>query len=85
MTIRQYSRLGPDWISGIGLDPHLFGTHSLRRTNATLIYSRTGNLLESSRKPQFADILQNPPKRGLGRDALGSIRVQKRQPKRMFV
>jgi integrase len=28
----------------IGLDPHLFGTHSLRRTKATLIYRRTGNL-----------------------------------------
>ncbi len=26
------------------LDPHLFGTHSLRRTKATLIYRRTGNL-----------------------------------------
>ena len=29
---------------GIGLDPSLFGTHSLRRTKATLIYRRTGNL-----------------------------------------
>jgi integrase len=28
----------------IGLDPQLFGTHSLRRTKATLIYRRTGNL-----------------------------------------
>ena len=28
----------------IGLDPLLFGTHSLRRTKATLIYRRTGNL-----------------------------------------
>jgi hypothetical protein len=26
------------------LDPHFFGTHSLRRTKATLIYRRTGNL-----------------------------------------
>ena len=26
------------------LDPHVFGTHSLRRTKATLIYRRTGNL-----------------------------------------
>jgi integrase len=33
-----------EWIGGIGLDPHLFGTHSLRRTKATLIYRRTGNL-----------------------------------------
>ncbi len=28
----------------VGLDPKLFGTHSLRRTKATLIYRRTGNL-----------------------------------------
>jgi len=28
----------------IGLDPGLYGTHSLRRTKASLIYRRTGNL-----------------------------------------
>jgi integrase len=44
MTTRQYSRLVCEWIASIGLDPHLFGTHSLRRTKATLIYRRTGNL-----------------------------------------
>jgi integrase len=44
MTTRQYARLVGGWIAGIGLDPHLFGTHSLRRTKATLIYRRTGNL-----------------------------------------
>jgi integrase len=44
MTTRQYARLVADWIAGIGLDPHVFATHSLRRTKATLIYRRTGNL-----------------------------------------
>src|SRR6266852_5952831 len=44
MTTRQYARLLTEWISSIGLDPSLFGTHSLRRTKATLIYRRTGNL-----------------------------------------
>ena len=44
MTTRQYARLVAGWIAGIGLDPHIFGTHSLRRTKATLIYRRTGNL-----------------------------------------
>jgi integrase len=44
MTTRQYARLVADWIARIGLDPHVFGTHSLRRTKATLIYRRTGNL-----------------------------------------
>jgi integrase len=44
MTRRQYGRLLSEWIASIGLDPSLFGTHSLRRTKATLIYRRTGNL-----------------------------------------
>jgi integrase len=44
MTTRQYARLVSDWITGIGLDAKVFGTHSLRRTKATLIYRRTGNL-----------------------------------------
>ena len=44
MSTRQYARLPADWLVGIGLDPHVYGTHSLRRTKATLIYRRTGNL-----------------------------------------
>ena len=44
MTTRQYARLVAEWIASIGLDSSLFGTHSLRRTKATLIYRRTGNL-----------------------------------------
>ena len=44
ITTRQYARLVSQWIASIGLDPRFFGTHSLRRTKATLIYRRTGNL-----------------------------------------
>jgi len=33
-----------EWVASIGLDPAKFGTHSLRRTKAVLIYRRTGNL-----------------------------------------
>ncbi len=44
LTTRQYARLVGEWIKSIGLDPLKFGTHSLRRTKATLIYRRTGNL-----------------------------------------
>src|SRR5258708_951655 len=43
-TTRQYARLVSEWIGSVGLDPRLFGTHSLRRTKAILIYRRTGNL-----------------------------------------
>ena len=44
MTTRQYARLVSDWVASIGLDPKMFGAHSLRRTKATLIYRHTGNL-----------------------------------------
>jgi len=44
LTTRQYARLLAGWVASIGLDPSLFGTHSLRRTKATLIYRRTENL-----------------------------------------
>jgi integrase len=44
MSTRQYARLVARWVTMTGLDPTLYGTHSLRRTKATLIYRRTGNL-----------------------------------------
>jgi integrase len=44
LTTRQYARLVREWVASIGLDPTKFGTHSLRRTKAVLIYKRTGNL-----------------------------------------
>jgi integrase len=44
MTTRQYARLVAEWVASIGLDSSHFGTHSLRRTKATLIYRRIGNL-----------------------------------------
>lgn len=41
---RQYARVLHGWIQEIGLDPIGFGTHSMRRTKASLIYRRTKNL-----------------------------------------
>jgi hypothetical protein len=38
------ARIVSDWVASIGMDPTFFGTHFLRRTKATLIYRRTGNL-----------------------------------------
>ena len=32
------------WVRLVGLDPARYGTHSLRRTKATLIYKRTKNI-----------------------------------------
>ncbi|WP_306224555.1 tyrosine-type recombinase/integrase [Bosea beijingensis] len=44
ITTRQYGRLLDYWVALIGLNPALYGTHSLRRTKVALIYKRTGNL-----------------------------------------
>jgi integrase len=41
---RQYARVLHGWIREIGLDSIGFGTHSMRRTKASLIYRRTKNL-----------------------------------------
>ena len=44
MGTRQYARILGSWVEKLGLDPADYGTHSMRRTKATLIYRRTGNL-----------------------------------------
>ncbi len=41
---RQYARSLKGWVENLGLDPAEYGTHSMRRTKATLIYRRTQNL-----------------------------------------
>ena len=44
LSTRQYARIVHHWIDEIGLDPTAYGTHTMRRTKATLIYRRTKNL-----------------------------------------
>jgi integrase len=44
LSIRQYARIVDGWVRTIGLDPVAYGTHTLRRTKASLIYRRTKNL-----------------------------------------
>jgi integrase len=44
LSCRQYARLVQGWVKSIGLIPASYGTHSLRRTKAALIYRKTGNL-----------------------------------------
>ncbi len=44
LSTRQYARIVNQWVASIGLDPHKYGTHSLRRTKAAQIYRKTGNL-----------------------------------------
>ncbi|MGU7770543.1 tyrosine-type recombinase/integrase [Burkholderia sp. MR1-5-21] len=44
ISTRQYARLVHRWIRSIGLDDAAYGTHTMRRTKASLIYRRTKNL-----------------------------------------
>ena len=44
LSTRKYAKIVKKWVTDIGLDPYAYGTHSLRRTKATLIYRRTKNL-----------------------------------------
>ena len=44
LSTRQYARLVDEWVGAIGLDVREYGTHTMRRTKASLIYKATGNL-----------------------------------------
>lgn len=44
LSTRQYARLVDEWVTAIGLRRADYGTHSLRRTKAAMIYKATGNI-----------------------------------------
>jgi integrase len=44
LSTRQYARIVGAWVRQVGLNRACYGTHTLRRTKATLIYRRTKNL-----------------------------------------
>ena len=44
MSTRQYARLVDEWVTAIGLRRAEYGTHSMRRTKAAMIYRATGNI-----------------------------------------
>lgn len=44
LSTRQYARLVDEWVVAAGLRRAEYGTHSLRRTKASMIYKATGNL-----------------------------------------
>jgi integrase len=44
VSTRQYARIVHQWVAAVGLDTTVYGTHTMRRTKATLIYKRTKNL-----------------------------------------
>ena len=44
ITVRQLGNLVKKWAIYLGLNPKEYGSHSLRRTRASYIYKRTGNI-----------------------------------------
>ena len=44
LSTQQYARIVNKWVETIGLDKSAYGTHSLRRTKASIIYKQTKNL-----------------------------------------
>lgn len=44
LSTRQYARIVKGWVKAVGLDPAMYGTHTMRRTKASQIYRRTKNL-----------------------------------------
>ena len=41
---RQYARILHHWVTELGLDTTAYGTHSMRRSKASMIYKKTKNL-----------------------------------------
>ena len=44
LSTRQYARIVHRWVEEAGLETGSYGTHTMRRTKASLIYRRTRNL-----------------------------------------
>jgi integrase len=44
LSARQYTRLVDEWVEAIGLRAEEYGTHSLRRTKASILYKTNGNI-----------------------------------------
>ncbi|TKF05603.1 integrase, partial [Vibrio kanaloae] len=44
ISYSYYRYLVRKWALNLGLDPNLYGTHSMRRTKATLVYAKTKNI-----------------------------------------
>lgn len=44
MSTARYARLVHEWVAAIGYPAHEYGTHSLRRTKASIIYKAVGSL-----------------------------------------
>lgn len=44
LSTRQYDRIVKGWMKAVGLDPVMYGTQTMRRRKASLVYRRTKNL-----------------------------------------
>lgn len=56
LSTRQYARLVDEWVGAVDLNVREYGTHSMRRTKASLIYKATGNLRAVQILPRQSNI-----------------------------
>ena len=64
LSTRQYARLVDEWVSGIGLMRSEYGTHSLRRTKASIICIRPVKTAVGSRPVRGASYAAIASERG---------------------
>ena len=77
---RPYAHILDGWVEELGLDPADYGTHSMRRTKATLIYftpARTKLQLVKATAKQVAPLRCQPGRseNGLGRIELAALNL----------
>jgi hypothetical protein len=53
LSTRQYARILRGWVTLIGLEPRAYGTHSMRRTKAAQIYTKTGSPRHRRTRPRL--------------------------------
>ena len=73
VSTRQYARIVHHWVDAAGLDSSAYGTHSMRRTKATLIYKRTKNL--RAVQLLLRHTKHGPVSRNRGRRRVGNLRA----------
>lgn len=71
MSTRQYARLVDEWVTVVGLRRKDYGTHSMRRTKAAMIYPTTGNLRAADPARPFQDREHGPVSWGRRRGCSG--------------
>ncbi|WP_238947034.1 tyrosine-type recombinase/integrase [Seongchinamella unica] len=78
LSRRQHSRIARRWMSEIGLDPALYGTQSMRRSKASIIYSNTKNIRAAQLLPGHSSLESTVRYLGIDEDDALTLRNRSR-------